>query len=175
MPDDVELAAADGDFLEGLKREGHWKGTREKAHSQIETRGYRRTDRIDRLARGNGWAGLRTLGFERTTIGRRDGSRSTSWRCFPTSLPPDIDMLATAIRGHWRIEATRNVLDATPGEDASRTCDRTAAENQNIVRRWVYSIPRHVDPGFKASMRSKACSLGLDPTPALEMLAPAAG
>ena len=169
MFEDMKRLAGDTEFLDDLKKEGCYTRTREKAHGQIETREYWQTSDLDWLTGREKWSGIQSVGFERSTI-KKDGQTTETWRFFISSLPIDVELLATAARGHWRIEAMHNVLDTTLREDANQTVERTAAENLNVIRKWVISILRHVDIGRNASMRLKSYSLSLNPRPALDML-----
>ena len=155
-----------------LEKKGNYLKTKEKAHGQIETREYWQTDDISWLEGKDRWSGLQSVGFERSTIKKSGQEPQITWRVFICSLPVDIEMFATAVRGHWRIEAMHYVLDTTLKEDENQTIERTAAENLNIVRKWVITILRHVKVSRKdASFRSKSYILSLDPRPALKMLA----
>lgn len=169
MYEDMQRLSEDREFLDDLRKDGKYYKKREKAHGQIETREYWQTDDLGWLAGKDKWSGIQSVGFERTTI-KKDGNTGTSWRFFLCSFAVDAEMFAAAVRGHWRIEAMHHVLDVALREDANRTLERTAAENLNIIRKWVISILRHVDPGSPVSMRRKSYRLGLNPEPALEML-----
>lgn len=170
MYEDMKALVATPEFLDDLKKEGNYKRTREKAHGQIETREYWQCSDLDWLAGKDRWSGIQSVGFERTTIKKNGSTGEPTWRFFISSLPVDVEMFATAVRGHWRIEAMHNVLDTTLREDANQTVERTAAENLNVIRKWVISILRHMDVGRNISMRRKSYSLSIDPRPALEML-----
>lgn len=168
--EDLKEYAADEELLQEIRSHGGYKCTREKAHGQIEIREYWQTADIGWIADRGKWAGLATIGFERTTI-KKAGKTSVSWRFFISSLPEDIEVFACAVRGHWRIEAMHNVLDTTLKEDENRTLNRTAAENLSIIRKWIYSILRHMDIGKpNASMRAKSFYVSQNPQAALSLL-----
>ena len=75
-------------------------------------------------------------------------------------LPPE--MLAAAIRNHWRIENGLHwVLDVTFGEDASRVRERNAARNLALLRRIALNLAR-ADSTLKASLKGKRKYAGWD-------------
>lgn len=168
----VRESAESTEFLQEICDAGGYKRTREKAHGQIEIREYWQTSDIWWLPDRDKWAGLTTIGFERTTL-KKDGKVSITWRYFIASLPADIEMFAYAVRRHWSIEAMHNVLDTTLREDDNQTLDRTAAENLNIIRKWIYTILKHleIEDNKIASMRSKSVHVNQNPEAAMKLLA----
>ena len=75
-------------------------------------------------------------------------------------LPPE--MLAAAIRNHWRVEnGLHGVLDVTFGEDASRVRERNAARNLALLRRIALNLAR-ADSTLKASLKGKRKYAGWD-------------
>ena len=75
-------------------------------------------------------------------------------------LPPE--MLAAAIRNHWRVENGLHwVLDVTFGEDASRVRERNAARNLALLRRIALNLAR-ADSTLKASLKGKRKYAGWD-------------
>ena len=75
-------------------------------------------------------------------------------------LPPE--MLAAAIRNHWRIESGLHwVLDVTFREDASRVRERNAARNLALLRKVALNLAR-ADGSLKASLRGKRKYAGWD-------------
>ena len=75
-------------------------------------------------------------------------------------LPPE--MLAAAIRNHWRVENGLHwVLDVTFGEDASRVRERNAARNLALLRRIALNLAR-ADSTLKASPKGKRKYAGWD-------------
>lgn len=170
MYESLKEYANDDELLKEIRSNDGYTCTREKAHSQIEIREYWQTDDIKWIPDREKWTGFTTIGFERTTI-KKNGKTSVSWRFFISSLPKDVEVFASAVRGHWRIEAMHNVLDTTLKEDANQTLNRTAVENLSIVRKWIYSILRHLDIGEKnASMRLKSYYVSQNPQAALSLL-----
>jgi len=75
-------------------------------------------------------------------------------------FPPE--MLAAAIRNHWRVENGLHwVLDVTFGEDASRVRERNAARNLALLRRIALNLAR-ADSTLKASLKGKRKYAGWD-------------
>ena len=68
-------------------------------------------------------------------------------------LPPEV--LAAAIRNHWRVESGLHwVLDVGFREDASRVRERNAARNLALLRRIALNLAR-ADSTLKASLKGK--------------------
>ncbi|MBO8463090.1 MAG: hypothetical protein IAC13_04080 [Firmicutes bacterium] len=60
-------------------------------------------------------------------------------------------------------------LDVTFKEDANITLEKQAAMNQNIIRKWCFSILKMMDMyRRKCSMEKKRFSIGLKPMQYLE-------
>lgn len=53
-----------------------------------------------------------------------------------------------AVRGHWSVENMHWHLNVTFKEDANTTIDKTAAQNQNIIRKWYLSILKMAELSF---------------------------
>ena len=78
------------------------------------------------------------------------------YRYFISSLKEDIELASRAVRGHWCIESMHWHLDVTFREDANATIDKTAAQNQNIIRKWCLSILKVTELSKrKLSMKKK--------------------
>ncbi|EBV1275949.1 ISAs1 family transposase, partial [Salmonella enterica subsp. enterica serovar Oranienburg] len=75
------------------------------------------------------------------------------------SLPPDVKLIAGAIRSHWEVENKVHwVLDVTFNEDDSRIRAGDGAENVAVIRRFALNLAR-LHP-LKDSMRSKLKQAG---------------
>ena len=163
--DDVRAYFEDAEFVKTIKESGCYQKTREKAHSQIETREYYQTDDIRWLPQYKTWRGLKSIGMERKTITRKNGTKSIEYRYFISSLKPDIELFSRAVRKHWSVEIMHWHLDVTFREDANQTLDKLSAQNLNIIRKFCLSILKVVEifrP--KLSMRKKrfAISMGAE-------------
>jgi predicted transposase YbfD/YdcC len=76
-------------------------------------------------------------------------------RYFVSSLPPEVEMLAGCVRGHWGIENQVHwSLDVTFNEDHSRIRQGHAAENAAMLRRLALSILKQ-DTQYSCSLRGK--------------------
>ncbi len=160
---DVREYFEDKDLCAKIKETDGYKRTAEKAHSQREVREYYQTEDIKWLTQRKKWQGLKSIGMERKTITRKDGSRTIEYRYFISSLKTDIELFSRAIRGHWSVEVMHWHLDVTFREDTNHTIDRIAAQNLNIIRKFSLSILKMVEilkP--KLSMRKKRFVIGHD-------------
>lgn len=154
LHDDVKEYFQDKEFCEQIKKNGQYRRTVEKAHSQKEVREYFQTEDIKWLPQRSRWKGLKSVGMERKTITRKDGSISTENRYFISSLGNDIDLFSRAIRKHWSVEVMHWHLDVTFREDANQTIDKNAAQNLNILRKFCLSILKTVEI-FKPKLSMK--------------------
>lgn len=153
-----------------IKEEGGYKRTSEKAHGQIETREYYQTEDIKWLMQKKEWKGIKSIGMEQKTL--KKGERSqTEYRYFISSLPKEPETMSRAVRGHWSIESMHWHLDVTFREDANTTIDKTAAQNQNIIRKWCLSILKLAELSTRTkrlSMKKKRFVISLQPVKFLE-------
>lgn len=167
---DVKEYFGDEEFREQIKKEGNYKEICEKAHGQIERREYYQTEDIKWLPQWKEWKGLKSIGMERKTI-EKEGEKKTEYRYFISSLVADIENMSRAVRGHWSIESMHWHLDVTFREDANKTLDKMAAQNQNIIRKWCLSILKITELSLKnkrLSMKKKRFAIGLAPIRFLE-------
>ena len=138
-----------------FSRWGH--GTEEQGHGRAETR------RCVALAcehweNSEAWAGMKSVTMVESQ--RQSGAEfSSEKRYYMSSLGPDSEKLAHAIRSHWEIENRLHwCLDMTFNEDASRIRTDHAPENLNIVKKIAMNLLR-LNP-LKRSLpkkRLKAC------------------
>ena len=158
----------DKEEKERIKQEGNYKKTIEKAHGQLEIRGYYQTERIRFLTKKKEWKGLKSIGLEEKTI-RKEGKEKKEYRYYISSLKEDIELFSRCVRGHWSIESMHWHLDVTFKEDANTTLDKQAAMNQNIIRKWCLSILKVIELYHKKiSMKKKRFLIGLKPMQYLE-------
>ena len=81
-------------------------------------------------------------------------------RYYLSSLPPDAELLARAVRQHWGIEnGLHGVLDMYFGEDRSRARTDAAAANMALRRRWALSLLRQ-DETRQGGIENKRLQLG---------------
>ncbi|MBQ6780722.1 MAG: ISAs1 family transposase [Treponema sp.] len=145
LHDDVKQYFDDAELVKKIEDTGYYKKTQEKAHSQIETREYYQTDDIKWLPQLKNWKGLKSIGMERKTLERQDGTKSEEYRYFISSLKPDIELFSRAVRKHWSVEVMHWHLDVTFREDANQTIEKKSAQNLNIVHKFCLSILKTVE------------------------------
>lgn len=144
--------------------------SREKAHGQREIREYYQTDDIKWLTNRKLWKGIKSIGMERKTIYKGDEKRE-EYRYFISSLPLNIGDFGRAVRGHWSVEIMHWHLDVTFREDTNLTVDKTAAQNQNIIRKWCLGILKMAELSTKnnrLSIKKKRFAISLAPVRFLE-------
>lgn len=171
LHDDVKDYFQDGDILKQVKDSGQYKRSVEKAHGQIEVREYYQTEDIKWLTQRSKWKKLKSIGMERKTLTKKDGTVSTEYRYFISSLTNDIDLFSRAIRKHWSVEVMHWHLDVTFREDANQTIDKNSAQNLNIIRKFCLSILKTVEifkP--KLSMRKKRFVIAQDAEKFLDVI-----
>jgi predicted transposase YbfD/YdcC len=92
-----------------------------------------------------------------------DGKTSVEQRFYLSSLPPNAEQFAQAVRKHWRVE---NQLywsfDVTFSEDQSRVRIGHGAENFAMLRHIALNLLRQ-EPSTKSLPRKRlACALNPD-------------
>lgn len=89
--------------------------------------------------RHEGWTGLATIAqITAVRTDKKTGSITTEKRLYISSLPPDPQTIAAAVRAHWSIENNLHwQLDVTFREDRNRTRKDFAALNLTIMRRFA--------------------------------------
>ena len=142
---EVEEYFQDADFQKKIQEAGGYKRTEEKAHGRQEIREYYQTQGISWMDSRSEWAGLRSIGMEKKTLERKDGSVSVEYRYFISSLKADIALFSRAARQHWSVEVMHWHLDVTFREDANHTIDKNSAQNLNIVRKFCLSVLKLVE------------------------------
>ena len=160
----------DAMIKEKLRKQGNYKKTIEKAHSQIEIREYYQTEEIGWLSQKKDWKGLKSVGMEEKTL-IKGGLEIKEFRYYISSLKEDIELFSRAVRGHWSVESMHWQLDVTFKEDANTALDKQAAENLNIIRKWSLSILKMVElfrPNL--SMRKKRFVISMNPAEFLEQV-----
>lgn len=83
-----------------------------------------------------------------------------------TGWPADSGLLSVTLIGDSTME-----LDVTFREDANTTIDKTAAQNQNIIRKWCLSILKMAELSTRTkrlSMKKKSFVISLQPVKFLE-------
>lgn len=142
------------EFLKEIKCNNGYKVTKEKAHSQIETREYYQWDKVKWMQEKSRWKGMKSIGMVCKTT-EQEGKQVTERRYYISSLPLNVELFARTVREHWSVESMHWHLDVTFKEDANTTLDKTAAQNLNIINKWCLSILKLFEVGKKMSLRKK--------------------
>ena len=167
---DICLYFKDPQICEELKKGSGYKKTVEKAHGQLEIREYYQTEDIGWLHQKKQWKGIKSIGMEKKTI-RKGNEEKEKYRYYISSLSEEIDLFSRAVRGHWAVESMHWHLDVTFKEDANTTLDKTAAQDQNIIRKWCLSMLKLIEiRGTKMSLRRKRFNISFAPAQFIEEL-----
>ncbi len=135
--------------------------TEEAGHGREETRWYWMTETLPWPLRRVQWKGLRSMGVVEAS--RTVGEKYTvERRYYISSLPPDAERLAEAVRGHWGIENSLHwVLDVAFREDESRIRTGHATENMAVVRRIALNLLKQ-DTSVKLGVANKRLKAAWD-------------
>ncbi|MDE5772767.1 MAG: ISAs1 family transposase [Ruminococcus sp.] len=106
------------------------------------------------------WEGIKSIGM---VIRTHNGYYIASLNC-------DIKLFSRAVRGHWSVEAMHWQLDVTFKEDRNHTLNKTAAENQNIIRKWCLTALKQAFfmNGKVKSIRQKRMVVSFSPVKYLD-------
>jgi len=120
-----------------------------KEHGRIESRRCFVSDHIDWLEQKPLWKDLKTVAVIEETRNIK-GKISLERRYFISSLPPEAQTIAHAVRSHWAVENSLHwVLDMTFREDESRIRCRHAPENMSMIRHIALNMLRNAQKKFK--------------------------
>lgn len=160
----------DKTFLEEIKRSNGYKETKEKAHSQIETREYYQCADVGWMQEKCRWKGLKSIGMVCKTT-QKGSEQVIERRYYISSLPQDVELFARTVREHWSVEIMHWHLDVTFKEDANTTLDKTAAQNLNIINKWCLSILKLFEIGKrKMSLKKKRYCISMNAKEYLEQI-----
>jgi len=111
-----------------------------KGHGRVETRWTQVMAVPATLRNPEAWQDIASIARCTRTYTER-GVEKSEVRYYISSLPPQVQKIARAIRGHWGIENGLHwVLDMYFAEDRSRARTGNAAANLGLLRRWVLSL-----------------------------------
>ncbi len=159
----------DMEFLKEMKNSNGYKITKEKSHSQIETREYYQCDKIKWMQEKSRWKGIKSIGMICKTT-EQEGKKATEKRYYISSLPLDVELFARTVREYWPVEIMHWHLDVTFKEDSNTTLDKTAAQNLNIINKWCLSILKLFDVGKKMSLKKKRYCISMNARKYLEQI-----
>lgn len=128
--------------------------TRSRGHGREEARRCWAFDVGLHLYKAEQWRDLKSFAVvERTRI--IDGKRSVERRHYISSLAPDADRIAHAVRSHWEVENRLHwCLDVQFGDDYARGRTGHIAHNLALVRHIALNLIR-LDASRKASIKTK--------------------
>ena len=159
----------DGEILKEIENNGGYKITKEKAHSQIETREYYQCDKIGWMQEKSRFKGIKSIGMICKTTEHAE-KQVTERRYYISSLALDVELFARTVREHWSVEIMHWHLDVTFKEDSNATLDKTAAQNLNIINKWCLSILKLFDVGKKMSLKKKRYCISMNARKYLEQI-----
>ena len=115
--------------------------TLEKDHGRMERRTYWQSGELDWFEDREKWEGLQSVGVveARRQVGK--GPVTVERRYYLSSLAPETQRFARAVRGHWSVENECHwSLDVSLGEDQSRVRAGHAAQNLGTLRRLALNL-----------------------------------
>jgi predicted transposase YbfD/YdcC len=159
--------AVESFFVAGPEAESHriqsdYYEQTERGHGREETRRAWISADVSAELHAAAWPGLQSVGMVEAT--RTAGSQtSLEQRFYLSSLPPDAEPFAQAVRKHWGVENQLHwSLDVTFREDQSRLRTGHGAENFAVVRHIALNLLRQ-EPSTKSLPRKRlACALNPD-------------
>ena len=154
-------------FVTGPQAEAHrttsaYANQSEQGHGRVELRCAWISAELPAEVTAAAWPGLRSIGMVQATR-TVAGESSVEQRFYLTSLPPEAEPFAQAVRKHWEIENQLHwSLDVTFREDQSRVRMGHGAENFAVLRHIALNLLRQ-DPSAKSLPRKRlACALNPD-------------
>jgi len=128
--------------------------TRSRGHGREEVRRCWAFELGDRLYKAEQWRDVKSFAVvERTRI--VGGKTITERRHYISSLAPDADKIARAVRSHWEVENRLHwCLDVQFGDDYARARSGHVAHNLALVRHIALNLIR-LDTSRKASIKTK--------------------
>jgi predicted transposase YbfD/YdcC len=156
---------ADGsEYLDGLISEGlEAYVTEDRARGRVEVRRVWAADMVGWMSGAELWEGLRSVAAVELEC-TRDGKTTKERRYFITSLPPDAEKIAPAVRGHWGIENSLHwVLDVVFGEDRARARTKNGAMNLSALRRLSQNLIKAEDQYSKWSVKKRKFAASQNP------------
>lgn len=158
--EEISLYFDDEEHIKKIKEKGNYLRTTEKNHGSADIREYYQTSSISWLTGKEKWKGLKSIGMV-----MRTHNGVSEKRYYITSIKPEMPLFERAVRGHWSVEAMHWQLDVTFKEDQNHTLNKTAAENQNIIRKWCLTALKQAVfmNGKQISMRHKRQIVSFNP------------
>lgn len=163
----------EGFFVTGPEAEAHrttsaYAEQTEQGHGRVETRCAWISAELNAELTALAWPGLRRIGMVEATR-TLAGETTVEQRFYLTSLQPDAQQFARAVRNHWGIENKLHwTLDVTFREDQSRLRTGHGPENFAVLRHIALNLLRQ-EPTPK-SLPRKRLTCALNPNYLLKVL-----
>ena len=134
--------------------------TEEKSHGRQETRTYYALPVPQDFACKDAWKGLRSLGMAFRVCQQAGKPEEIRVRYYISSMSPNAQKMAAAIRGHWGIENSCHwVLDVSFREDESRIRKDHGPANMGQLRRLALSLLKSTT-ALKGGVHAKRLQAG---------------
>lgn len=143
--------------------------TVEKNHGRTEIRRCWSVEAPDWLTGFNQWRDLQSLILIESTRVIKE-QRTTELRYYLSSLSPNAERVAKAVREHWGVENSLHwILDVAFREDDSRVRVGNAPENLALVRKITHNLLQQ-EKTFKRGVKTKRFLAALDEAYLLKIL-----